>query len=93
MAGSRWPFPWSTGVRPLRADLHARIDVVAQEATGLGIVDAQWAGLRAGQPVTLTTSQLVSFYPGGDEHPSLPPDLNAAEGWTLRGDETLSPAS
>lgn len=90
---STFPFPWRTGVRPLRADLYARIDVAAQTATELGLINAQWAGLRAGQPVTFTTAQLVSFYPRGDEHPSLPADLTVATAWTLTGDETLSPAS
>jgi hypothetical protein len=93
MAGSTWPFPWTTGVRPLRADLHARIDLPAQIATELGVVNAQWAALRAGQPVTFTTAQLVSFYPRGDEHPSLPADLTAALAWTLTDDDKLTPAS
>ena len=38
------------------------------------------------------TALLRSFYPLGTEHPSLPPDLGAAEAWALRGDDTLNPA-
>ena len=93
MAGSTFPFSWSTGVRPLRADLWAAMQLVAGVSAELGIVDAQVAALEKGQPVTFTTAQLVSFYPRGDEHPSLPPDLHAATSWTLTGDETLSPAT
>jgi hypothetical protein len=43
MAGSKFPFPWTTGVRPLRAHLHARLDLPAQVGTEVGIVSAQWA--------------------------------------------------
>ncbi|HZQ57447.1 MAG TPA: hypothetical protein VFA84_05415 [Acidimicrobiales bacterium] len=93
MSGTRWPFRWSTGVRPLRADLHAMIDVTAQEALELGVVNEQWAALRDGASVTFTRAQLESFYPRGDEHPSLPPDLGVAEEWRLEGDDELVPVS
>jgi hypothetical protein len=88
---STWPFPWSTGVRPLRADLHARLDLPAQVGTEVGIVSAQWSALRAGQPVTFTTGQLQAWYPRGDEHPSLPADLTVADAWTVMDDDTLTP--
>jgi hypothetical protein len=93
MTGSTFPFRWSSGVRSLRADLHAMIDATASEALELGVVNSQWAGLRAGREVTFTREQLLAFYPRGDEHPSLPADLSVAEAWTLTGDETLTPTA
>jgi hypothetical protein len=90
---STFPFPWSTGVRPLRADLYSMLDLPAEVGAEIGIVSVQWAALKAGQPVTFTTEQLKSFYPNGTEHPSLPPDLDAADAWTLTGDDTLTPSS
>jgi hypothetical protein len=50
-------------VRPLGADLPARIDVLPRRPTELGIVTAEWAGLRAGQRVAFfTTAQLVWLF-------------------------------
>lgn len=90
-----FPFKWSTGLRPLRADLWAMIHLPAltYEELGQGR-NPQLAALEAGWPVTFTTAQLVSWYPNGQEsHPSLPPDLNTAEAWTLTGDNTLTAAA
>jgi hypothetical protein len=55
-----------------------------------GIVDAQYAALAAGRPVPFTTDQLRSFYPRGDEHHALPPDLGVAESWVLTDDDVLA---
>ena len=93
MAGSTYPFPWRTGVRSLRADLHARIDLIAGTGEQVGVVSEQWGALRSGLPATFSTEQLRSFYPNGTEHPSLPPDLGVATSWTLIDDDTLTPAS
>lgn len=93
MNGSTYPFPWRTGVRSLRADLHAQLDLIASTGSEVGVVSKQWAALRAGMPATFPTEQLRSFYPRGTEHPSLPPDLGVATSWTLTGDDTLTPAS
>jgi hypothetical protein len=89
---STYPFHWTTGVRSLRHDLYAALDLAASVGEQVGIVDAQVAALKAGQDVTFTTAQLRSFYPNGTEHPSLPPDLTVATAWTLTGDDVLGPA-
>ena len=92
MAGSTFPFKWSTGVRPLRADLWAMIQLPGRTVEELGYRNPQLAALEAGQDVTFTTAQLVSFYPNGQaSHPDVPADLNAHAFWTLTGDSTLRP--
>ncbi len=84
---ARHPFTWPAGQVPsLRASLHAKLALAASIAGS-----TQYAGLEDGRAVAFTTEQLRSFYPQGDEHPSLPPDLDAAEAWVLRGDDTLEP--
>jgi hypothetical protein len=93
--GSKWPFPSVVG-RPdlLRASLYKQIDIVAGVGVQLGVVNTQWDALRKGQDVTFTTAQLKRWYPRGNaQHPSLPPDLDAAQAWTLLGDDVLVPAS
>jgi len=90
--GSRWPFQWTTGVLHLRATLHAKLDLPAQVGAQVGIRSAQWEALRAGQDVEFATEQLRSWFPLGTEHPSLPPDLDAAPAWRLVGDDELVPA-
>jgi len=92
--GSKWPFPWPAGqVQSLRASLYKQMDLVAGTGIQVGVVNAQWDALRNGQDVTFPTPQLKAYYPRGTEHPSLPPDLDAAQAWTLQGDDVLVPAS
>ena len=88
---SKHPFPWTPGQpRSLRASLYAKFNLTARMGAQVGIVSDQYAGLKAGAAVTLTTEQLVSFYPLGTEHPSLPAALAVADAWTLTGDDTLT---
>jgi hypothetical protein len=89
---SRRPFPWPAGQpKSLRADLYTKLDLPARVGGQIGIVSSQYEGLASGRDVTFTTAQLVSFYPLGTEHSSLPPALGVAESWVLSGDDTLSP--
>jgi len=94
---SRWPFPDKAHdggtIRTLRGSIFDHLYLVATVGMQIGIVDAQYAALKAGRDVTFTTEQLKSFYPRGDEHPDLPANLDAAEAWVLRGDSTLEPVS
>lgn len=88
---SRHPFTWTPGQTvTLRASLYKKLELAAQVGEQIGIADPQVAALAAGQDVTFATAQLKSFYPRGTEHPSLPADLNAAEAWTLSGDNTMT---
>jgi len=90
---SRWPFPWPAGQpQSLRASLYSQLDLPARVGAQIGVVSEQWVALREGRDVTFRTAQLRSFYPRGTEHPSLPPDLDAAEAWVLTGDDELRPA-
>jgi hypothetical protein len=91
---STHPFPWPSGQpQSMRASLYKKLDLAASMGLDNGIVDAQHAALAAGRPVPFTTAQLRSFYPRGDEHHALPPDLCVAEAWVLTDDDVLSPAS
>jgi hypothetical protein len=88
--GSSYPFTWTTGVQSLRASLYRMMMPVADLGAQVGIPNAQFDALGRGQDVKFPTPQLKSWYPGGTEHPSLPPDLDAHAFWTLSGDDTLT---
>jgi hypothetical protein len=91
---SSWPFSWPSGQpQSLRASLYKKLDLAASVGVQVGMLSAQSVALARGQDVTFTTSQLRSFYPRGDEHHALPPDLGVAEAWVLTDDDVLTPAS
>jgi hypothetical protein len=88
---SRWPFPWQYGEpQSLRATLYNALILPARVGAQIGIVSDQVVALAKGQDVVFPTAQLRSFFPRGDEHPALPPSLDAADAWVLSDDNTLT---
>jgi hypothetical protein len=88
---SKWPFPRPAGEpASVRASLYNALILPARMGAQIGVVSDQVAALARGESVTFPTEQLVSFFPRGDEHPSLPPDLGVADAWVLSDDNTLT---
>jgi hypothetical protein len=90
---SRHPFVWRPGQpQSLRASLYKKLSLAAGVGREHGVQDSQLSALHHGRDVTFSTEQLRSFFPRGNEHPALPPDLGMADAWLLTDDDHLSPA-